>query len=115
MTEGEKKICFVICPIGLPSTKIRKRSNALLDCIITPVLENLNYNVIRGDETPNPGIIINQVVLDIVRSSLVIADLTGGNPNVFYELAIRHILRKPLILVRHIQDRKEIPFDIKQA
>lgn len=110
-TEGEERICFVICPIGDSGTKTRKRSDALFNCIITPVLNKLNYKPLRGDKILSLGMIVNQTVRDIVRSSLVIADLTGGNPNVFYELAIRHILRKPLIQMA-IQGRKKIPFDI---
>jgi hypothetical protein len=41
---------------------------------------------------------------------LVIADLTGSNPNVFYELAIRHAIRKPLVQI--IQKDEKIPFDV---
>jgi hypothetical protein len=41
---------------------------------------------------------------------LVIADLTGSNPNVFYELAIRHMLRKPYVQISAKEER--IPFDV---
>ena len=54
--------------------------------------------------------ITSQIIDQIVESSLVIADLSDNNPNVFYELAIRHIVQKPYIQM--IQFGQEIPFDI---
>jgi hypothetical protein len=39
-----------------------------------------------------------------------VADLTERNPNVFYELAIRHAIRKPLIQI--IKSDEQIPFDV---
>ena len=49
----------------------------------------------------------------VVESPLVIADLTGHNPNVFYELAIRHAIRKPY--VQMIRKNETIPFDVATA
>ena len=57
--------------------------------------------------------ITNQVIQCIIEDPLVIADLTGHNPNVFYELALRHVTRKPLILI--IQSGELIPFDVSGA
>ncbi|MFO0882763.1 MAG: hypothetical protein U0894_01005 [Pirellulales bacterium] len=54
--------------------------------------------------------ITSQVIQHIVEDQLVIADLTGSNPNVFYELAIRHAIRKPLVQL--IQKGEKIPFDV---
>lgn len=42
----------------------------------------------------------------------MVADLTGHNPNVFYELAIRHAIRKPVVQI--IQKGETIPFDVAQ-
>ena len=60
-----------------------------------------------------PGIITSQVIEHIVASPFVIADLTFHNPNVFYELAIRHALRKPF--VQMIKKGEAIPFDVATA
>jgi len=52
--------------------------------------------VIRADKISEPGIITTQIIGHIVDAELVIADLTDKNPNVFYELAIRHAIRNPI-------------------
>lgn len=63
----------------------------------------------RADKLAEPGMITNQIIDRVTGSDLVIADLSERNPNVFYELAIRHVTRKPYIhLIAHDED---IPFD----
>ncbi len=54
--------------------------------------------------------ITSQVIQRIVDDELVIADLTDRNPNVFYELAVRHAIRKPFVQI--IRKSETIPFDI---
>jgi len=104
------KTCFVIAPIGEKDSDIRKRSDKVLKYIFTPALKEMGYKAIRADHLDSPGIITHQVIKHIVDDDLVIADLTGRNPNVFYELAIRHATNKPLIQL--IQKNEVIPFDI---
>lgn len=58
----------------------------------------------------NSGLITKTIIEQIISADLVIADLTGNNPNVFYELAIRHSYRKPAIQI--IKGDIEIPFDV---
>jgi hypothetical protein len=105
-----KKTCFVIAPIGAKDSDVRKRSDKVLKHIFKKALAK-KYKVIRGDEIDQPGIITSQVLRAIQDSHLVLADLTGHNPNVLYELAIRHAIEKPII---HVIDQKisKITFDI---
>jgi hypothetical protein len=110
MTIKQKKICFVISPIGEEDSDTRKRSDQVLKHIITVPIEMLGYEVIRADKISEPGIITSQIIEYIVDSSLVIADLTERNPNVFYELALRHAIRKPLVQL--IKKGELIPFDV---
>ena len=110
MTKAEKKICFVISPIGEEDSETRKRSDQVLKHIITGPAEYLGYEVIRADKISEPGIITTQIIQHIVDATLVIADLTERNPNVFYELAIRHAIRKPLVQL--IKKGEPIPFDV---
>ena len=109
-TKHDKKICFVISPIGDEETETRKRSDQVLKHIITGPAEQLGYEVIRADKISEPGIITTQIIQHIVDAALVIADLTERNPNVFYELAIRHTIRKPLVQL--IKKGEPIPFDV---
>ncbi len=106
----ERKICFVISPIGDDDSETRKRSDQVLKHIITGAVEQLGYEVVRADKISEPGIITHQILQHIVDSPLVIADLTERNPNVFYELALRHAIRKPLIQL--IKKGELIPFDV---
>jgi hypothetical protein len=109
-TKEDKKICFVISPIGEEGSETRERSDQILKHIITSSVEELGYTIIRADKISEPGIITTQIIEHIVDAELVIADLTDKNPNVFYELAIRHAIRKPL--VQMIKKGEIIPFDV---
>ncbi len=113
--EPEQKVLFVISPIGPNGSEIRRRANQVLEHVIIPAAVECGYtreNVVRADQIPNPGMITSQVVRHIVEANMVVADLTGHNPNVFYELAVRHATRKPVVLL--IQMDQVIPFDIAQ-
>jgi hypothetical protein len=69
-----------------------------------------NYQVKRADHDPRPGLIDSQMIDDLLNAELVIADLSFHNPNVFYEIGIRHMAQKPII---HMQLATEKPpFDI---
>jgi hypothetical protein len=106
----EKKTCFVICPIGPDNTPIRDNSDNLYTYIIKPIAEELNYDVIRADHIREPGSVSNQVISQLYNANLVVADLSDNNPNVFYELAIRHMVDLPIIHM--IRTGQKIPFDI---
>ncbi|MEM7483260.1 MAG: hypothetical protein AAF481_19000 [Acidobacteriota bacterium] len=106
----DTKPCFVIAPIGDSESSIRKRSDQVLKHIIRPAVEECGYSAVRADEIDRPGLITSQVIQRVVSDPLVIADLTDRNPNVFYELAIRHAIRKPLVQI--IKKGERIPFDV---
>ena len=106
----EDKVCFVICPIGKAGSETRRRSDLTLKYIINPIVEEFGYYPIRADKISESGMITHQIIDYIIKSPLVIADLTDVNPNVFYELAIRHIVEKPYIQM--IKSDQEIPFDV---
>ncbi len=73
-------------------------------------MEQSGYAAIRADEISEPGVITSQVIQHILDDELVLADLTGRNPNVYYELAVRHAVRKPVVQI--IQSDETIPFDV---
>lgn len=104
------KLCFVISPIGDPDSDTRKRSDQILRHVVRPAAISCGYKAVRADEIDKPGMITSQVIQHVVNDALVVADLTERNPNVFYELAIRHALRKPLVQIIH--KGESIPFDV---
>jgi hypothetical protein len=108
---SRKPLCFVIGPIGKDGSGERKHSDLLLNAVIKHVLkrDDFQYEVRRADEDADPGMIGDRVVTDIVRADLVVADLTELNPNVFYELGIRHSTEKPTIHIARLGTL--LPFD----
>jgi hypothetical protein len=114
--EGGKmekdKTCFVIGPIGEPKTEIREWADKILKYVIQPALTKCGYaNPIRSDQISKSGLITFEIVQHLILDDLVIADLTGRNANVYYELGILHAARKPFVQV--IREGEEIPFDTK--
>lgn len=105
-----ERTCFVIAPIGEADSETRKRSDQVLKHVIAPAALECGYKAIRADQISEPGMITSQIIQHIVDDPLVIADLTERNPNVFYELAIRHAIRKPLVQL--IRKGEQIPFDV---
>jgi len=104
----EKK-CFVISPIGEEGSEIRKNADDALEFVIEPACGD--YEIIRSDKISDNGIITQSIVENILKCDLAIADLTGRNPNVFYELAIRHSYGLPVIQITR-DDVGNLPFDI---
>lgn len=106
----ENNACFFISPIGEQGSEERKHSNKVFEHLIKPALEGSQYKPIRSHDIADSEMITNAVVEYLVESPLVIADLTYDNPNVFYELAIRHAYNRPFIQI--MRKDEEIPFDL---
>jgi hypothetical protein len=107
------KSCFVIAPIGAAGSCERQRSDRVLTDIIGPACKECGYRAVRADHISEPGIITSQVVQRLVAEDMVVADLSGRNPNVFYELPVRHAYGRPAVLV--IDAAEAIPFDVAGA
>lgn len=107
---AERPTCFVLSPIGKDGSEVRARADTILKHIITPVADECGFEALRADKISEPGMITTQVINHIVNDAMVVADLTGENANVFYELAVRHASQKPYIQI--IQKGDRIPFDV---
>jgi hypothetical protein len=107
----ERPLCFVIGPIGKDGSDERKHADLLLNLVIKHVLEHgeFGYHVKRADEDPQPGMIGDRVITDVINAPLVVADLTGLNANAFYELGIRHAKIAPTIHIA--KSGTPLPFD----
>ncbi|MDT0678827.1 hypothetical protein [Autumnicola musiva] len=108
---AEKK-CFIITPIGKNDSQIRRSTDGLINTVLRPILENeFKFDsVVAAHEINSSGSINNQIMKRIIYDDLVIANLTGVNSNVMYEVAVRHSSLKPII---HIcEEGTQLPFDI---
>ena len=101
--------CFVLSPIGSAGTPERARADGVLDAIIRPALEQA-YDVSRADDDRTPGMITDAIIRKIRTADLIVADLTGLNANVVYELAVAHAVGKPVIQL--MEEGGQLPFDI---
>jgi hypothetical protein len=105
-----KKKCFVISPIGKPGEEPRRYANWFLNGIVKPALEDL-FEVRRGDDDRESEIITTKVIERIREADLIVADLTGSNPNVFYELGVAHSFERRVIqMIRG--NPADVPFDV---
>ena len=68
------------------------------------------FNTLRVDEIDGPRKIMDDVFSTIVQSRLVVSDLTGSNPNVFYETGLAHALDREVIMI--VQNDQNVPFDL---
>jgi hypothetical protein len=102
--KAQKPVCFVVM-------QFTEEYDTLYSEVIRPTCEEFNYNVIRADDFYASGLIINDITQSIRESTLVIADVTPNNANVFYEVGYAHGIGKTTIL---LSDRKrdKLPFDL---
>ena len=96
---------FVLMPFAPAFDDIYER-------FLRPTLAESGFDVKRADDIMNQRNILRDVIDWIVACDLIIADLTGANPNVFYEIGVAHAMNKPVILIT--QDRDNVPFDLRQ-
>lgn len=101
----DKPRAFVIMPFDA-------ELNEVYGSFIVPTLEEIGYSVLRADDLYGQRNILRDIVESISNSDLIVADLTGLNPNVFYELGVAHGLQRPVILMT--QNIDELPFDLRQ-
>jgi gp11 len=107
MTE---KICFIVTAIGESGTETRDRADEVFSYLIAPVCEELGYKPVRVDQVDAVDN-INETIINYLKTApMVVADMTGHNPNAFYELGFRQALELPLVPI--IQAGNRLPFDV---
>jgi hypothetical protein len=106
----DSRFCYVIMPF-------KKRYISTHKQVIQPAFLRISHDrgeaweCRRADDAEAPGCISKEIVKSLHDADLVIADLSGNNPNVLYELGLAHSFGRPTILIT--QDIKDLPFDIK--
>ena len=103
MTD-ENNLCFIIMPFGSWFDHYYKQiyKNAIVNAGLLPK---------RADELFTASTVINDIWDLTKRAKIILADLTGKNPNVFYELGLAHALAKPALLISESMD--DVPFDLR--
>jgi hypothetical protein len=109
-TPAPRKSCFVIAPIGDETSATRRNTDGLVKAVIRPVLEEAGYDVCIAHEIAETGSITTQIIQHVLQDDLLVADLSELNPNVMYELAVRHAARRPVIITA--LRGTSLPFDV---
>ncbi|HWO41062.1 MAG TPA: tetratricopeptide repeat-containing protein, partial [Candidatus Eisenbacteria bacterium] len=99
---------FVVMPFGV---KEGIDFNRVYSEYVKPALESAGFQVFRADEEMRAGNIRTDMFQELVLADLVVADLSTDNPNVWYELGVRHALRaRGVIQIKCRRD--QMPFDV---
>jgi hypothetical protein len=99
----QKPEAFVVMQFGEPFDDIYRD-------VIVPTCDQQGFEARRADDVYTPGIILQDIVAGLVRASVVVAEITPVNANVFYELGYAHALGKPTILLA--ERGRTPPFDV---
>jgi hypothetical protein len=94
---------FVVMQFGDPYDDLYKD-------VIVPTCADLGFEARRADDVYSPGIVLQDIVTGLIRSQVVIAEITPVNANVFYELGYAHALGKQTILLA--ERGRTLPFDV---
>ena len=115
MVELEK--CFVVMPFGVKPRNDGSGETYDFDkvyrVLIQRAIHNVNMQPLRADETEGSRVIHADMFKDLRDRPIVLADLSLLNPNVFYELGIRHVMSPTgTVLMANEETVKKLPFDI---
>jgi hypothetical protein len=102
--QPRSKMAFVLMPFG-------GHYDAYYPSVYKPGLETAGFIVQRADDIYTPQPIIKDIQELIVRADLILCDMSGRNPNVFYELGLAHAIGRPVILV--CDNLNDVPFDLR--
>jgi len=90
-------ICFVLMPFGPKADpfpgSVKIDFDRIFDNIVVPAIKRAGLRPFRADQELTSGLIHQAMFERLLRSEYAVADLTSANPNVYYELGIRHAVR----------------------
>lgn len=102
--KRDDRLCFVVMPFA-------QQFRPVYDYAIAPAVTAAGLTCRRGDDISQPGAILTQIWQSILQARLVVADLSGANGNVLYELGLAHVLGHEAILLA--QNIADVPFDLR--
>ena len=100
----EADFCFVIMPFG-------GWYDRYYEDIFRPAIEEAGLESRRADSLYRPSPIVHDIWSYTKEAKVMLADLSGRNPNVLYELGLAHAIAKPAILV--VESIEDVPFDLR--
>jgi nucleoside 2-deoxyribosyltransferase len=103
--EG-KRHCFVVMPFGDQDLQV-----VYEDFVRPTLVDGCNLLCERGDDVFGSNVIMDDILKSVEDADVILADLTGKNANVFYEVGICHALGKPVLLLAQSMD--DVPFDLR--
>lgn len=109
--EKMKPICFVIMPISDVHGYEPGHFARVYEHLLKPAIVAAGFHPVRADDAVKTDYIVVGIIQKIVESEMVICDFSARNPNVMYELGIRHAFNKPVTLIK--DRRTEKVFDIQ--
>jgi hypothetical protein len=104
-----ENLVFVIMQVGEKGSPDRRRADEVYNYVVAPIVQKAGLQLYRSDLDATPGQVNQQMLRKLLEARVVIADLTGRNPNVFYELGIVHSFARPVIAL--VDTAKSLPFD----
>jgi tetratricopeptide (TPR) repeat protein len=110
----DSPLCFILMPFGRkkdPNGGPDIDFDPIYEQAIKPAIEAAGMEPVRADEERAGGIIHKPMFERLLLCDFAVADLTTGNPNVFYELGVRHAVRPATTLAIFVKNQK-LPFDI---
>lgn len=103
---------FVICQVGDEGSKERERADEIFRFVVEPIVKEFDLTPQRSDRDPTPGQVTAQIIRSLTAARVVIADLTGRNPNVYYELGVAHSFAIPVVIL--VDSVDSLSFDTSQ-
>lgn len=101
-SETKKPTCFVIMPFSDPEGYEPGHFRSVYEYTFKPAIEAAGYTALRIDDNSVSNLIHGKMMNELVTAPMVLCDLSTNNPNVLYELGIRHAFDKPVVLVQEI-------------
>lgn len=96
------KKCFVIMPISEIKEYEDNHFKKVYDQIFAPAIIKAGYTPHRADDVKGSHLIHETIIKELIDAPMALCDLSTRNPNVLYELGIRHAFNKPVVLVQEI-------------
>ncbi len=109
--------CFVVMAIGdqkigdttISSADLKKKYDDLIKEAIKKARPDIE--VTRADEVAIPGTMSTDIITRIMHSTYVVVDVSYPNPNVFYEMGLRHACKPGTVIIKE-KNAPTVPFDI---